>query len=112
VAHFAWRSHHETEVSKTGRFGDVLHDYVTFGAGKFLSPLGYFRRNLHPAWINKLPSRPPGFSNGQAASVAEIGEGFQSPGSQMAMPAKGGNPDLTRGDLVNVLSYIREHFQP
>jgi len=46
---------------------------MTFTAGKFLSPIGFFRRNLHPAWVNKLPSRPVGFSKGQAAPVADIG---------------------------------------
>ena len=38
-----------------------LNDYMTLVAGKFLSPLGQFRQNLHPAWINKLASMPPGF---------------------------------------------------
>jgi len=50
-----------------------INDYMTFTAGKFLSPIGFFRRNLHPAWINKLPSKPVGFSAGQAAPVADIG---------------------------------------
>ena len=29
-----------------------LGDYVTFVGGKFLSPIGQFRQNLHPSWIN------------------------------------------------------------
>ncbi len=36
--------------------------------------------------------------------------GFQSPGSPMAMPAKGGNSALTQGDLKNVLNYLRKTF--
>ncbi len=36
--------------------------------------------------------------------------GFQSPGSPMAMPPKGGNSALTQGDLENVLKYLRETF--
>ena len=36
--------------------------------------------------------------------------GFQSPGSPMAMPAKGGNPDLNAADARAVLSYLRESF--
>jgi len=36
--------------------------------------------------------------------------GFQSPGSPMAMPAKGGNDALTTGDLKNVLQYLRDTF--
>lgn len=50
-----------------------LHDYVALGAGKFLSPIGQFRQNLHPSWINKLPSAPVGFGHGQAAPLAEVG---------------------------------------
>lgn len=37
-------------------------------------------------------------------------EGFQSPGSPMAMPAKGGNTDLTEQDIRTVLNYIRQTF--
>lgn len=36
--------------------------------------------------------------------------GLQSPGSPMAMPAKGGNSALTQTDLKNVLEYLRETF--
>ena len=36
--------------------------------------------------------------------------GFQSPGSPMAMPAKGGNPDLNAADVQAVLGYLRESF--
>lgn len=36
--------------------------------------------------------------------------GYQSPGSPMAMPAKGGNANLTESDLRNVLEYIRDAF--
>ena len=37
-------------------------------------------------------------------------EGYQSPGSPMAMPAKGGNANLTESDLRKVLRYLREAF--
>ncbi len=50
-----------------------LHDYVTLVAGKFLSPLGQFRQNMHPAWINRLASAPVGFGHDQAAPVADVG---------------------------------------
>lgn len=50
-----------------------LNDYMALGAGKFLSPIGQFRQNLHPSWINKLPSAPVGFGHGQAAPLAEVG---------------------------------------
>jgi len=36
--------------------------------------------------------------------------GSQSPGSPMAMPAKGGNSALTEGDLKNVLEYLKKAF--
>ncbi len=36
--------------------------------------------------------------------------GFQSPGSVMAMPPKGGNPNLSDSHVDNVLSYIRKTF--
>jgi len=50
-----------------------LNDYLTLVSGKFLSPLGQFRQNLHPLWINRLPSAPPGFGADQAAPEAEVG---------------------------------------
>lgn len=50
-----------------------VNDYATLLAGKFLSPIGQFRQNLHPSWINKLPSAPPGFGHDGAAPVSEMG---------------------------------------
>ncbi|MBI4006786.1 MAG: porin [Gammaproteobacteria bacterium] len=50
-----------------------MNDYMALVGGKFLSPLGQFRQNLHPAWINKLPSAPSGFGHDQAAPVADVG---------------------------------------
>lgn len=42
--------------------------------------------------------------------VKNIMGGFQSPGSPMAMPAKGGNPNLTQKDIQKTLSYMRKQF--
>jgi len=50
-----------------------LNDYMTLVAGKFLSPLGQFRQNLHPLWINRMPMHPAGFGPEQAAPEAEVG---------------------------------------
>ena len=50
-----------------------MNDYMTLMGGKFLSPVGYFRQNLHPTWINKLPTAPVGFGHDQAAPIAEVG---------------------------------------
>ena len=51
----------------------ILNDYMVLVAGKFLSPIGQFRQNIHPAWINKLPSLPVGFGMGEAAPTNEVG---------------------------------------
>lgn len=50
-----------------------MNDYLTLVGGKFLSPIGQFRQNLHPSWINKLPSAPPGFGHDGAAPVSDVG---------------------------------------
>jgi cytochrome c5 len=42
--------------------------------------------------------------------VDHISNGFQSPGSPMAMPPKGGNPNLSATDIAAVLKYIREKY--
>ncbi len=42
-----------------------------------------------------------------AVLLEHIINGFQSPGSPMAMPAKGGNANLSNADMKNVLDYIR-----
>lgn len=45
-----------------------------------------------------------------ALLLRHITDGFQSPGSMMAMPPKGGNSDLTKEDVINVLRYIRSKY--
>lgn len=45
-----------------------------------------------------------------AALFKNIKEGFQSPGSPMAMPPKGGNPALTDEDIRIVIQYMRSAF--
>jgi hypothetical protein len=61
-----------------------INDYMALVAGKFLSPLGQFQQNLHPGWINKLPTAPVGFMHDQAQPTAEVGlqlrGGFSVPG--------------------------------
>ena len=42
--------------------------------------------------------------------LQHIVDGFQSPGSPMPMPARGGNPDLTDQELADALAYMREKF--
>ena len=60
----------ELEYSNINMF---LNDYLILVAGKFQSPLGQFRQNLHPSWINKFASAPPGFGHDGAAPAADIG---------------------------------------
>ncbi|NOZ09657.1 MAG: hypothetical protein GXP09_01215 [Gammaproteobacteria bacterium] len=64
----------ETEVGMEYLTIDwFVNDYVALVAGRFLSPVGQFRQNLHPSWINKLPSAPPGFGHDGAAPTSETG---------------------------------------
>ncbi|VAW57569.1 hypothetical protein MNBD_GAMMA07-722 [hydrothermal vent metagenome] len=64
----------ETEVNLDYLTIDwFVSDYATIIAGKFLSPIGQFRQNLHPSWINKLPSAPPGFGHDGAAPISDLG---------------------------------------
>lgn len=54
-----------------------LNDYVTVFAGKFMSPIGFFRQNLHPSWINRFASAPPGFGHDGAAPSSDVGAGVR-----------------------------------
>lgn len=45
-----------------------------------------------------------------AVLLDNIIDGFQSPGSPLAMPPKGGDPTLTRKQAEHVLCYMREAF--
>ncbi len=68
----------ETEVAMEYLTLDYfINDYVTLVGGLFLSPIGQFRQNLHPSWINKLPSAPPGFGHDGAAPTSEVGLQFR-----------------------------------
>ncbi|HFD79028.1 MAG TPA: c-type cytochrome [Gammaproteobacteria bacterium] len=49
-------------------------------------------------------------SKPDATLLKHVTEGFQSPGSPMAMPPKGGNSSLTEGDLKNVIEYLHQEF--
>ncbi|VAW51441.1 hypothetical protein MNBD_GAMMA06-897 [hydrothermal vent metagenome] len=50
-----------------------VSDYMAVIAGKFLSPIGQFRQNMHPSWINKMVSAPPGFGHDGAAPISDTG---------------------------------------
>lgn len=38
-------------------------------------------------------------------------EGYQSPGSPLAMPPKGGNPSLTEAQLKQAIDYMKNEFR-
>lgn len=59
-----------------------------------------------PDFTNR--SGPLGKSD--AVLIDHIANGFQSPGSPMAMPAKGGDPTLTEQDVRAVLQYLKNEF--
>ncbi len=50
-----------------------LNDYMTIVGGQFLSPIGTFKQNLHPTWINRLPTMPIGFGHAGAAPTSDFG---------------------------------------
>lgn len=63
-----------------------------------------------------LPGVPNfGLANGPLAKsddilMQNISSGYQSPGSPMPMPPKGGNPSLTEPGIAAVLQYLRDTF--
>ena len=50
-----------------------LNNYMVFVAGRFMSPVGQFVQNIHPAWINKMPSAPLGFGHDGASISSNVG---------------------------------------
>jgi len=70
-----------------------VNDSLVMGVGKYLSPLGQFRQNIHPSWINKLPTAPSGFGHDQAAPISEMG-----------LQARGGFP--VGGTFMNYAAYV------
>lgn len=52
----------------------IVNRYMIFRVGKFLTPFGAFQDRLHPAWINRMPTRPLGFEeDGTTMPTTEIG---------------------------------------
>lgn len=76
----------------------VVNDYLTITAGKFLTPLSYFKENLHPAWINKLPKQPM-FASGGLRLIPTTSIGVEARG---AVPV--GNTKL------NYAAYVANGF--
>lgn len=57
--------------------------------------------------VPDLTSAKGRFTKPDDILLANIINGFQSKGSLMAMPPRGGNPDLTDQDLADTLAYMR-----
>ena len=72
----------------------LLGDNAALVVGKFLSPTGYFFQNMHPSWINKLPSAPAGFGHAGAATLTEVG-----------VQLRGGKA-LRGGQKINYAAYV------
>jgi hypothetical protein len=51
----------------------VLNKYMTVRAGKFLLPFGTFMEKLHPAWINRLATKPLGFGHDGIVPSSDVG---------------------------------------
>ena len=62
----------------------IANSYMTFGAGKFLSPNNIFAERYHPAWINKLPNMPLGLSGHSGAQLVA--------GTQVGLQVRSGIP--------------------
>lgn len=60
--------------------------------------------------VRDLAAKGGPLSKSDDVLLKNITEGYQSPGAPLSMPAKGGNPTLTAGDLESVLGYIRAQF--
>lgn len=72
----------ETETDLEYATIDVfLNDHLAVFGGKFLSPLGQFRQNLHPSWVNKTPAAPLGFGHDGATPLNDVGVGLRGGGS-------------------------------
>src|SRR5574340_254372 len=61
--------------------------------------------------VPDLTEKTGPLSHDDAVLLKRMAEGFQSPGSPMGMPPRGGNPALTDADLKAVLKYMRKEFQ-
>lgn len=83
---FEYEDSGEIEKSSALEYASLnvfVNDNLSISAGKFLSPVGQFVQNLHPSWINKLPSAPQGFMGGHGGAGA-------TPNSDFGIQARGG----------------------
>ncbi len=102
-------------LASTGVFADnsAVAKMVTAGKGVYsqtcIACHGANGKGAIPGVPSFTSSDGP-LSKTDAVLQKHISEGFQSPGSPMAMPAKGGNPSLDESDIEAVLTFIRAEF--
>ena len=51
----------------------TINNYLMIRAGKFLLPVGTFLERMHPAWINRLSTKPLGLEDDGIAPESDIG---------------------------------------
>jgi hypothetical protein len=74
----------------------VLNDYMTFVGGKFLIPFGDFIEHLHPAWVNKLVSKPLPYVEGDEGGLMPFSDvGAQIRGAVPLSDQEGVSLDYT-----------------
>ncbi len=77
--HFVFEPEFEVEEGnlevglEVGEADIFLNDYMTLVMGKMLLPFNAFGERLHPAWINKMPTKPLMYRF-EAEAEAEAGE--------------------------------------
>ena len=92
---FTTKSDGETNTELEYAAGTLfINDYMGLQIGKFMSPVGQFVQNLHPSWINKLPTTPVGFGHDGAAPTSNVG-----------MSLRGGLPKV-KGIRSNYATFI------
>lgn len=60
--------------------------------------------------VPNLAGKDSPLSKSDEELAKNITEGFQSPGSMMAMPANGGNSALTDDDVKALVAFLRDAF--
>jgi len=69
-------------------------------------------KGAFPGITPDFTSKKGPLSKSDKVLIKHITDGYESEGSQMEMPALGGNDELSDEDVKKVLEYIRENFQP